>query len=284
MDQKISQMTEQTTASMTEAGTADFLGGYTATGGTANRKFSLSGLANYFLNKFKMTLGGSSQTVKSAIDTLNSKKRPYFSEATFTSGADLNQIFYGTYCCNTSALHNSILHKPDGMGTAIWRFTVVPLTNDGASNPTTAANWSRRAQIIYTGEKEYWRVYQVDGSGNIDWGNWVETPKRSEITALDSKLPYYEAPINVTTEAVSRTLGKSLASYSMMMISYYVNNSGFLGSAIVPISSFKTMSNGVNVVRLTNTSEYATVTYVDDTHITAKTTDTGNRYIAIMLL
>ena len=73
MAQKISQMTEQTTASMTEAGTSDFLGGYTATGGNANRKFSLSGLANYFLNKFKMTLGGSSQTVKSAIDALNSK-------------------------------------------------------------------------------------------------------------------------------------------------------------------------------------------------------------------
>ena len=72
MAQKISQMTEQTTASMTETGTSDFLGGYTATGGNANRKFSLSGLANYFLNKFKMTLGGSSQTVKSAIDTLNS--------------------------------------------------------------------------------------------------------------------------------------------------------------------------------------------------------------------
>ena len=72
MAQKISQMTEQTTASMTEAGTSDFLGGYTATGGNANRKFSLAGLANYFLNKFKMTLGGSSQTVKSAIDALNS--------------------------------------------------------------------------------------------------------------------------------------------------------------------------------------------------------------------
>ena len=72
MAQKISQMTEQTTARMTEAGTSDFLGGYTTTGGNANRKFSLSGLANYFLNKFKMTLGGSSQTVKSAIDALNS--------------------------------------------------------------------------------------------------------------------------------------------------------------------------------------------------------------------
>lgn len=89
MAQKISQMTEQTTASMTEAGTSDFLGGYTATGGNANRKFSLSGLANYFLNKFKMTLGGSSQTVKSAIDALNSK---YLDNA----GAH-NAIYRGKY-------------------------------------------------------------------------------------------------------------------------------------------------------------------------------------------
>lgn len=84
MAQKISQMTEQTTSSMTEAGTSDFLGGYTTTGGNANRKFSLSGLANYFLNKFKMTLGGSSQTVKSAIDALNSNALQRFTIASIT--------------------------------------------------------------------------------------------------------------------------------------------------------------------------------------------------------
>jgi hypothetical protein len=106
MAQKISQMTEQTTASMTEAGTSDFLGGYTATGGNANRKFSLSGLANYFLNKFKMTLGGSSQTVKSAIDTLNSKFRYIEGSAShslsvpsgaFTNVASLSLPSAGTY-------------------------------------------------------------------------------------------------------------------------------------------------------------------------------------------
>lgn len=83
MAQKISQMTEQTTASMTEAGTSDFLGGYTTTGGNANRKFSLAGLANYFLNKFKLSLGGSNQTVKAAIDSLNSKCA-VFSHSIFT--------------------------------------------------------------------------------------------------------------------------------------------------------------------------------------------------------
>lgn len=190
-DTKISEFPEKALSSLDAAGTADFVGGYdydVVSNNKTNKKFTFATLANWLLTKFKLTIAGSNQTVKTAVDTLNSKKRPYFSESTFTSGADLNQIFYGTYCCNTSALHNSILHKPDGMVTSIWRFTVVPLTNDGASNPTTAANWSRRAQIIYTGETEYWRVYQVDGSGNIDFGNWIETPKRSEITALNSNM------------------------------------------------------------------------------------------------
>lgn len=95
MAQKISQMTEQTTSSMTEAGTSDFLGGYTATGGNANRKFSLSGLANYFLNKFKMTLGGSSQTVKSAIDALNSKTLVTFTPETGVRVVENNLVRVG---------------------------------------------------------------------------------------------------------------------------------------------------------------------------------------------
>lgn len=68
-----SEFTEQTVANITEAGTSDFVAGYTLSGGKANRKFSLSNIANYVLNKFKLSLGGSRQTVKSAIDTLNSK-------------------------------------------------------------------------------------------------------------------------------------------------------------------------------------------------------------------
>ena len=75
MDQMISEMTEQTSANITEAGTADFVGGYTTTGGVANRRFSLANIGNWILNKFKMNLGGSSQTVKSAIDSLNSKSQ-----------------------------------------------------------------------------------------------------------------------------------------------------------------------------------------------------------------
>lgn len=67
-----SEFTEQTVANITEAGTSDFVAGYTLSGGKANRKFSLSNIANYVLNKFKLSLGGSRQTVKSAIDTLNS--------------------------------------------------------------------------------------------------------------------------------------------------------------------------------------------------------------------
>ena len=107
---------------------------------------------------------------------------------------------------------------------------------------------------------------------------------KAAVDTITNKLPYNVGNINITTEVITRTLGKSLSSYSMMMISYYVNANTFLGVAVLPISQFKTMSRGVNVYHQNNINEYATVTYVDDTHITAVTTTTGNRYISIMLL
>lgn len=168
-DQNITELPVKTSSGITSS---DYMLGIDSAEGY---QMLIRDLGDYIIRNVQVnTIAGSNQTLKSALDALNSNKMPYFSDATFASGADLNQIFYGTHCCNTNALHQSILHKPDGMTTSIWRFTVVPLTNDGASNPTAPANWSRRAQIIYTGETEYWRVYQVDGSGNISFGNWID--------------------------------------------------------------------------------------------------------------
>ena len=112
------------------------------------------------------------------------------------------------------------------MVTSIWRFTVVPLTNDGASNPTAPANWSRRAQIIYTGETEYWRVYQVDGSGNIDFGDWIETPKRSEITALNSSSLFYRSPTvtSITSNTDLWNMGTGIYLISLSSASEYIPN------------------------------------------------------------
>ena len=150
MAQKISQMTEQTTASMTEAGTSDFLGGYTATGGNANRKFSLSGLANYFLNKFKMTLGGSSQTVKSAIDTLNSKIQRVTWGSTYTFTCETNHrfiIFIGKYTLYTGVNYpDRLVFSPVCAGTESITLTA---ERDGTTITVTSSAQDNWGVIIF---------------------------------------------------------------------------------------------------------------------------------------
>ena len=150
MAQKISQMTEQTTASMTETGTSDFLGGYTATGGNANRKFSLSGLANYFLNKLKMTLGGSSQTVKSAIDALNSNSIQK-NAIILNNTKNLND-FKNQNCCGFYYCQAGVANAPTD-----WSWLLV-------------INGSGTIQVCFTQSRIFIRAY----TGNpLAWTNWA---------------------------------------------------------------------------------------------------------------
>ena len=73
-DTKISEFPEKALNSLDAAGTADFVGGYdVVSNNKTNKKFTFATLANWLLTKFKLTIAGSSQTVKSAVDTLNSK-------------------------------------------------------------------------------------------------------------------------------------------------------------------------------------------------------------------
>ena len=89
-DTKISEFPEKALSSLDAAGTADFVGGYdVVSNNKTNKKFTFATLANWLLTKFKLTIAGSSQTVKSAVDALNSK---YLDDA----GAH-NAIYRGKY-------------------------------------------------------------------------------------------------------------------------------------------------------------------------------------------
>ena len=165
MAQKISQMTEQTTASMTEAGTSDFLGGYTATGGNANRKFSLSGLANYFLNKFKMTLGGSSQTVKSAIDALNSnlKSLKLYSfdilpNSSITLHAGRENISFLVLCCSSAGDLANIAEIWSGYATAT-RVRRTSLTNSANTGLTYDFSNDTTIDVVVTNTNSFAHAY-----------------------------------------------------------------------------------------------------------------------------
>lgn len=66
--QKMSAFTEQTSSNISAS--ADYLAGYTTTGGNQNRRFSLGNLGGFLLTNFNLTLGGESTNVKAAIDSL----------------------------------------------------------------------------------------------------------------------------------------------------------------------------------------------------------------------
>lgn len=167
-----SEFTEQTVANITEAGTSDFVAGYTLSGGKANRKFSLSNIANYVLDKFKLSLGGSRQTVKSAIDTLNSNA--YL----LTGGTKINAAFDfdslttpGNYYVDGSV---AATHSP--VTTNITGLIKVEHTVGHADEYLRQTYYPYRATGGY-----YTRI-----RNNSVWGSWVLQPTREEIDALNS--------------------------------------------------------------------------------------------------
>lgn len=188
MAQKISQMTEQTTSSMTEAGTSDFLGGYTATGGNANRKFSLSGLANYFLNKFKMTLGGSSQTVKSAIDTLNSKLYNYIGSFNSLSALETAlDTLGGTVTERGSQNLSFYINTAFGLfSTSIY---VGYMTKTGTN----------RYQLLMSENASNRKIYATKTANG--WV-WEIAPMRSEIDTLNSKMAIQGNILDLATKTI----------------------------------------------------------------------------------
>lgn len=264
MAQKISQMTEQTASSMTEAGTSDFLGGYTATGGNANRKFSLSGLANYFLNKFKMTLGGSSQTVKSAIDTLNSniEKRAMGSQATsIPNGADLDTFLtYGLYCSGAASISATLSHAPTTTAGFLLEVKRTSDTNtiliqEALCNNSSAQRFKR------------WH-------NNSGWTNWIEEPNRSELDALNGSVPkILYSSYSGTAKTHTFDPGRSHAGAIFIqcwdghsdhsgLYTYRANTSG---GSVTPIlaSSTVTVSQSNYQLTIDVTSEWTTVIIVE---------------------
>lgn len=62
---------------------------------------------------------------------------------------------------------------------------------------------------------------------------------KAAVDTIANKLPYNDGTINITTEVITRTLVKSLSSYSMIMISYYVNANTFWALQYCPFHSLR---------------------------------------------
>ena len=232
MAQKISQMTEQTTASMTETGTSDFLGGYTTTGGNANRKFSLSGLANYFLNKFKMTLGGSSQTVKSAIDALNSNIKAM-------PDTDNGRLMYRSDTHADSLVNNIVLTRTGCPENDFFYIKTMAYTKKQDGTVHTG----HQIALGYNNDDRIYTRRCESGT----WLPWVKVPTRAEIDSINSKAFPTKSTIDCNTAYANAASGLSFL---------FANNS----STNVPIASsqlilnFKDSDNYGTQLSITNSS------------------------------
>lgn len=102
---------------------------------------------------------------------------------------------------------------------------------------------------------------------------------KAALDSLNSRMPPIKI-INVTSTEQTVTIDKDISTYTGILIGYYINNSSDItGVTFGYVQNFKSVP--LIVYNTKNVSEYATLTYVDGTHLKAITTNTGNRYVII---
>ena len=140
-----------------------------------DRKFTLANLAAWLLNKFNgLSLAGSNQTVKSALDSLNSNTYSLLIGTAITSGADLDAYTTaGNFYSASSTITNSLSNAPfNGYG---FKMHVEYINSNGtilqtiASGHTPSQHYERRGQRA---------------SGAWTFSDWEEQPTRAEMDAL----------------------------------------------------------------------------------------------------
>lgn len=149
--------------------TDDILAG-TDVSASADKKFSLANLANWFLNKFTgLSLAGSQQTVKSALDSLNSNLIVPPTAARISVNSDLND------------------YKTEGV------FGVAS-DSDAATIANIPRNASGKLIVLIRGvNRNYATQYYITTSGiylcyirnynNGTWTDWELQPRRVEMDA-----------------------------------------------------------------------------------------------------
>lgn len=137
--------------------TDDILAG-TDVSASADKKFSLANLANWFLNKFTgLSLAGSQQTVKSALDSLNSNLTDF---AGWRTGGSFNN-----YRRTGLFMLNNATEAPT---TSVTTYALIVVT----SAPITSGTDSSTAkQIAFTVNGIGWWTRQYVG-GN--WSAWTQ--------------------------------------------------------------------------------------------------------------
>ena len=154
-DTKISEFPEKALSSLDAAGTADFVGGYdVVSNNKTNKKFTFATLANWLLTKFKLTIAGSNQTVKTAVDTLNSNtvKGQTSQLPNITTLSDLNSLSAG--------VHDRYIAGISGIVSG-WYGIIVSTTNNVDAIPTQILYGTNGTYVRHSDDKITWSNSQV---------------------------------------------------------------------------------------------------------------------------
>lgn len=179
-DTKISEFPEKALSSLDAAGTADFVGGYdVVSNNKTNKKFTFATLANWLLTKFKLTIAGSSQTVKTAVDTLNSNMKTFPLSAKNRRMMYLNNADANTLTAEWTLAKGT--NFPSYSGVNFWYIHTFAYAL--ASDDPEVISEGR--QIAYSYQSANVIFQRSCESGT--WTAWTQVPTHAEIEAINSK-------------------------------------------------------------------------------------------------
>lgn len=189
---KISALPASTDAQMTDAGLIETaVADSSSSTGFTSKKSTLARLATYILNKFTgLSLAGSSQTVKSALDSLNSNKADLYSGTSLTSSNNLDNVkTAGNYrISNASSIPQNAPENSRG------RMYVYDGMLSGDPNTLFQKYITYPSGVVYT------RYYRSSTSA---WTAWEKQPTRAEMdaaTAATTVTQLRNTDLNTLTE------------------------------------------------------------------------------------
>ena len=146
------------------------------------KKIPLSVLGDYVVQKLTQTLMGDSQTLQTAINTLNDNaiKHKIDASQTIESNTDINDLLTpGTYVCPNSNVAATLTNWPSS--NVAGRMEVIEILRSS----TGTASSLRTRQIVRTNNtsaefQRYW-----NGS---TWSDWLRSPTRAEMDATTNKM------------------------------------------------------------------------------------------------
>lgn len=164
-------------ASITSANMAndDILAG-TDVSASADKKFSLANIADWLLNKFNgLSLAGSQQTVKSALDSLNSNI------TNLSSGTILDYV--------KSQIAAGVV---EGHFIATQNVTDIPVSGTAwfvYYTKNIGSNIVQLKAVQYNDSRVIYNTHIANASTSTSYArDWTQEPTRAEMDALDSKL------------------------------------------------------------------------------------------------